>query len=435
MKTNEIIDNHQFHIKKKYGQNFLTSDSILEKIVTSAELSKEIGVIEIGPGLGALTAYLAREAKHVLAYEIDDQLIPILDETLSEYKNITIVNNDILKVNVNQDIKEYLSECKEIYVVANLPYYITTPILMHLLQTTKVNKYIVMMQLEVADRICGKASTKQYNSLSIAIQYRANVKKLFKVPKTVFNPSPNVDSAVIEIRTYEKPKYFPLREYFFFDVVRSSFAQRRKTLVNNLVNRFGNKKEDFIDLLNKLKFKESVRSEELTIEDFVLLSDELYNVVSVDELLAIYDEKGDFTGKTIKRGQGSSRGEYLKVVLIVLKCNDLLLIQKRSKNKVSYPNYWDIVGGAVLAYENEQEAAKREVYEEMGIKLDEIKLVDYHIVDDKFHRYVYEANISKDVVVSIDHNEVTDYKWVKLKDLDKMDFLKRDLEILKRIYK
>lgn len=434
MKTNEIIQNHQFHIKKKFGQNFLTSSNILEKIVNEAEINKNVGVIEIGPGLGTLTSYLASSAKKVLAYEIDEELLPILKETLSEFDNVNIINQDILLADVNKDIKSYLSDCQEIFVVANLPYYITTPILMYLLQTTKINKYVVMMQLEVANRICGKASTKEYNSLSIAIQYRAHVKKLFNVSRNVFMPAPNVDSAVIEIKAYDKPKYFPIREYFFFDIVRSSFAQRRKTLINNLINRFGNKREEFEKVLKMVNINANARSEELTIENFVSLSDALYSVVSSKELLSIYDEKGNSKNKTIVRGNGSSKGDYLKIVLIVLRNENELLIQKRSKTKAVYPDIWDIVGGAVQAYEREDEAAKREVLEEMGIRLDNLVLLEYQVVDEKFHRYIYESIVPKDVVVKIDHDEVDDYKWIKIKDINEKDFLKRDLEIIKRLY-
>ena len=243
MNTNKIIEEKQFHIKKKYGQNFLTDKKILEKIVNSAELNKEIGVIEIGPGLGALTRYLCANSKHVLAYEIDSDLIPILKENLAEFDNLTLINKDVLEVEVKEDIKKYLKDCKEIYVVANLPYYVTTPIMTHLLQSIKAKKYVLMMQMEVCDKLINITDIKDYNALYISIKYQATMKKLFKVPRTVFKPMPNVDSAVLEIKALDSIEHKPQNESFFFDVVSSSFQQRRKTLINNLMARFGNERE------------------------------------------------------------------------------------------------------------------------------------------------------------------------------------------------
>lgn len=275
-KTKEIIDKYDFHIKKKFGQNFLIDENILNNIVLKSGVDSNTGVIEIGPGLGSLTSIICKNAKKVLAYEIDETLIPILNETLKEFNNKTILNQDILKSNVNLDIEKYLSDCDKIFVIANLPYYITTPILFHLLETTpKINKYTCMMQKEVADRICSNPNIKDYNSLSIAIQYRANAKKIINVPKTVFIPAPNVDSAVITLDVYDKLPYKALDEAKFFRLVKSSFAQRRKTLVNNLVNEYHGSKEEYEKLLINLGFDKNIRAEGLSVKDFVKISDNL----------------------------------------------------------------------------------------------------------------------------------------------------------------
>ena len=194
----KTLNDNNLYAKKKFGQNFLKDQNILSNIISAADLDKDTLVIEIGPGLGALTERLCQAAGFVLAYEIDSDLIPILNENLKEYDNFEIINKDILEVNINEDINEYKIDFKKISLVANLPYYITTPIILGLLSKTDlIKKYIMMMQVEVADRICGKPKTKDYNALSIAIGYRAKATKCFNVPRTVFIPEPNVDSAVI----------------------------------------------------------------------------------------------------------------------------------------------------------------------------------------------------------------------------------------------
>lgn len=275
-KTKEIINRYDFHIKKKFGQNFLIDENILNNIVLKSGTNNETGVIEIGPGLGALTSVICSNAKKVLAYEIDETLIPILSETLKDYNNITILNQDVLKSNVKEDIEKYLSGCSKIHVIANLPYYITTPILFHLLENVNnINRYVVMMQKEVADRICSNPNVKDYNSLSIAIQYRANAKKIINVPKTVFIPAPNVDSCVIMLDVYDTLPYKANNEEAFFRLVKAAFSQRRKTLVNNLSSEYKGNKEDYESLLIKLGFDKSVRAEALTVKDFVLISDNM----------------------------------------------------------------------------------------------------------------------------------------------------------------
>ena len=268
---NKTLNENNLSAKKKFGQNFLTDQNILTQIVNAAELDKETAVIEIGPGLGSLTERLCEAAGFVLCYEIDKDLIELLKKNLSNYNNYEVVNADILDVNINLDIEEKLKNYKKIYVVANLPYYITTPIILGLLTKTKlITRYVMMMQLEVADRICGKPKTKDYNALSIAVEYRAKAIKVCKVPRTVFIPSPNVDSAVVKLDLYKEKKYDVKNEEFFFDFVRLCFTQRRKTLVNNLSSKYN--KTDILEILNNLGISLTVRSEELDINDFISLA-------------------------------------------------------------------------------------------------------------------------------------------------------------------
>lgn len=273
--VNKALNDNNLHAKKKFGQNFLTDQNILSSIVDSAYLDKDTAVIEIGPGLGSLTEHLCNKAGFVLCYEIDGDLIPILKENLSNYDNFDVIHKDILEVDINKDIEEKLSKYNKVYVVANLPYYITTPIILGLLsKTDKITRYVMMMQLEVADRICGKPKTKDYNALSIAIKYRSEATKVCKVPRTVFIPAPNVDSAVVKLDLYDNKKYNTINEEFFFNFIRVCFNQRRKTIVNNLSSEFN--KELILKALDKFNIKPTARSEELDINDFINLSDFIY---------------------------------------------------------------------------------------------------------------------------------------------------------------
>ena len=206
--VNKALQDNNLQAKKKFGQNFLTDQNILTSIVDSASITKNDAVIEIGPGLGSLTERLCDVAGFVLCYEIDKDLIPVLENNLSSFSNYKILNKDILEVNIDNDIDTYLKDYENVYVVANLPYYITTPIIFKLLTTTnKIKRLVMMMQLEVALRICGKPRTKDYNALSIAIQYRCFATKVCNVPRTVFIPAPNVDSAVVRLDIYDEKKY------------------------------------------------------------------------------------------------------------------------------------------------------------------------------------------------------------------------------------
>lgn len=265
---NETLEKNKLDAKKKFGQNFLTDQNILTSIADASEVDSDTLVIEIGPGLGSLTEYLCQRAGFVLCYEIDNDLIPLLEDNLKEYNNFIVINKDILTVDINEDIKKYQNNLNKVYVVANLPYYITTPIILGLLsQTNLITRYVLMMQLEVADRICGTPKTKDYNALSIAIGYRAKATKVVKVPRTVFIPSPNVDSAVVKLDLYDKPMYQALNEEHFFRFIRDAFKQRRKTLINNLSSEYD--KEFISKMFNDNNIKLNVRAEELSIKDFV----------------------------------------------------------------------------------------------------------------------------------------------------------------------
>lgn len=276
--TKEIIEKHGFTFKKSFGQNFLTDTNILNKIVNAADLNDEVGVIEIGPGIGALTEFIARKAKKVVAYEIDPRLIPILAETLAPYDNVKVIHQDILKADVASMIEEEFKDVKHIAVVANLPYYITTPILMGLIEKKlPIDWYVTMMQKEVAERLSAKPSSKDYNALSIAVQYYTDAKIALNVPKTVFIPAPNVDSSVVKLTKREQPAVKVENEDFFLEIVHAAFKQRRKTIQNNLNSYFSSlTKEEVTKLLEEAGIVPSRRGETLTIEEFGHLSNIFY---------------------------------------------------------------------------------------------------------------------------------------------------------------
>ena len=280
IRTKEILNKYGFSFKKSLGQNFLIDPNILRNIVSHANLTEESGAIEVGPGIGALTEHLARAAKKVVSFEIDQRLLPVLEDTLSPYDNVKIVHSDILKADVVKVIEEEMPGVNDIMVVANLPYYVTTPILMKLLNDRlPIRGFVVMMQKEVADRITAKPGTKEYGSLSIAIQYYCTAEVAMIVPKTVFMPQPNVDSAVIRLIKHDKPPVTVINEDFLFDVTRASFAQRRKTILNNLQSGLQDskkKKELIIAALEESGIEPTRRGETLTIEEFGRLADALY---------------------------------------------------------------------------------------------------------------------------------------------------------------
>ena len=277
--TKAVLERHGFTFKKSFGQNFLTDTNILQKIVDTAEIDDQVNVIEIGPGIGALTEFLAERAAEVMAFEIDHRLVPILADTLRDFDNVTVVNEDILKVDLAQHIQNFKNPDLPIKVVANLPYYITTPILMHLIESgIPFSEFVVMMQKEVADRISAQPNTKAYGSLSIAVQYYMTAKVAFIVPRTVFVPAPNVDSAILKMVRRPEPAVALEDESFFFKISKASFTHRRKTLWNNLTGYFG-KTEEVKDKLTKALdqagLSPSVRGEALSLAEFASLADAL----------------------------------------------------------------------------------------------------------------------------------------------------------------
>lgn len=279
-RTQAILEKHGFSFKKSLGQNFLIDTNILRKIVDYAGLTEDSGAIEIGPGIGALTEQLLRCCRKVVAYEIDGRLLPILEDTLSSYPNKKIIHQDVLKADVAAMMKEEFAEIDDVMVVANLPYYVTTPIIMKLLEEKlPIRGMVIMLQKEVANRISAAPGSKDYGSLSIAVQYYSEAEMVMVVPRTVFIPKPNVDSAVIRLTLREKPAVAVKDERFFFQVCRVSFAQRRKTLVNNLTSGLPSgkeKKEEILGALEKAGIDPGRRGETLSIEEFARLSDELY---------------------------------------------------------------------------------------------------------------------------------------------------------------
>lgn len=273
-KTIEIIKKHDFTIQKKFGQNFLIDTHVLEKIINSAGMTKEDCVLEIGPGIGTMTQYLAEEAGHVIAVEIDTKLIPILNETLADYDNITIINQDILKVDINQITQDY-NQGRPIKVVANLPYYITTPIIMGLFEGgVPIDNITVMVQKEVADRMQVGPGSKDYGALSLAVQYYAEPYIVANVPPNCFIPRPGVGSAVIRLTRYKTPPVDVEDPKLMFRLIRASFNQRRKTLQNGLNNspEVSFTKEQIVEAIEHMGLNPSVRGETLTLKEFAGLS-------------------------------------------------------------------------------------------------------------------------------------------------------------------
>ena len=273
--TIEILKKYDFMFQKRFGQNFLIDTHVLEKIIKSAEITKEDLVLEIGPGIGTMTQYLCENAREVIAVEIDKNLIPILEkDTLAQYDNVTVINEDILKLDLNALVQER-NGGKRIKVVANLPYYITTPIIMGLFESHVPLKNItVMVQKEVADRMQAGPGSKDYGALSLAVHYYATPYIAANVPQNCFMPRPNVGSAVIRLTLHEEPPVKVKDESFLFALIRASFNQRRKTLVNGLTNaaELALSKEEVQTALEEMGLSATVRGEALTLEQFAELS-------------------------------------------------------------------------------------------------------------------------------------------------------------------
>ena len=272
--TIEVLQKYNFNFQKKFGQNFLIDTHVLDKIIRESGISKEDCVLEIGPGIGTMTQYLAENAREVVAVEIDDHLIPILEDTLSAYDNVTVIHDDILKVDIGKIVEEK-NAGKPIKVVANLPYYITTPIIMGLFESHVPLKSItIMVQKEVADRMQVGPGTKDYGALSLAVQYYAEPEIVANVPPNCFMPRPNVGSAVIRLTRYDNPPVDVKDEKFMFALIRASFNQRRKTLVNGLTNAANLKvtKEQILGALEEMNLSATIRGEALTLEQFATLA-------------------------------------------------------------------------------------------------------------------------------------------------------------------
>ncbi|CEN80624.1 16S rRNA (adenine(1518)-N(6)/adenine(1519)-N(6))-dimethyltransferase RsmA [Paraclostridium sordellii] len=271
-KTKEVVDKHGFRFSKSLGQNFLIDDNVIDRILDGARLSKGDKIIEVGPGIGTLTREMGRVADKVVAIEIDKTLIPILKDTLDEFENIEVINQDILKVNVEDLVKEKLNG-GPVKLVANLPYYITTPIVMKFLEEDiPVTDIVVMVQKEVADRMNANPGTKDYGALSVAVQYYCDTEIVAKAPRHMFIPQPNVDSTVIGLHVREERKYNVDSEDIFFKTVKASFGQRRKTLLNALGTLGFLNKDEIREVLNEANIDEKRRGETLSIEEFANLS-------------------------------------------------------------------------------------------------------------------------------------------------------------------
>lgn len=282
VRTQAIMNQFGINTKKSLGQNFLTDINILKNIVAAGDVKDTDNVVEIGPGIGALTEQLARAAKQVVAFEIDDCLIPVLDHTMAPYDNVTIVHNDILKVDLEKEFaKQFADTTAPLKLVANLPYYITTPILMQVLQSgIHFDNIVVMMQKEVADRLSAEPGTKDYGSLTLAVQYRMNAKLAFTVSRTAFVPNPNVDSAIISLTPREPLAVQPRDEKQLFELFKIGFVMRRKTLWNNLTTAFGKGEAMQAKLtaaLEAIDLDPRTRAEKLSLERFIELHNALYD--------------------------------------------------------------------------------------------------------------------------------------------------------------
>lgn len=276
--TIAVLQKYKFNFQKKFGQNFLIDTHVLDKIIDAAGITKEDFVLEIGPGIGTMTQYLCENAREVVAVEIDKNLIPILEDTLSDYRNVTVINQDILKLDIPALAKEK-NDGKPIKVVANLPYYITTPIIMGLFEShVPIDSITIMVQKEVADRMQVGPGTKDYGALSLAVQYYAKPEIVANVPPNCFMPRPKVGSAVIRLTRHAAPPVKVDNEKWMFDIIRASFNQRRKTLANGLSNsdKIDLPKDVITEAIAKLGKVESVRGESLSLEEFAALSNDLW---------------------------------------------------------------------------------------------------------------------------------------------------------------
>ena len=279
--TIAVLQKYNFNFQKKFGQNFLIDTHVLDKIINAAEITKEDFVLEIGPGIGTMTQYLCENAREVVAVEIDKNLIPILEDTLKEYDNVTVINEDVLKVDINK-LAEEKNNKKPIKVVANLPYYITTPIIMGLFEShVPIDSITIMVQKEVAERMQVGPGTKEYGALSLAVQYYAKPEIIANVPPNCFMPRPKVGSAVIRLTRHKETPVQVEDEKLMFHIIRASFNQRRKTLVNGLKNsgELSLSKEIIEESIEELGVPLTIRGEALSLEQFAILSNIIYRKI------------------------------------------------------------------------------------------------------------------------------------------------------------
>lgn len=273
----KLLSKHGFAFSKALGQNFLIDEGVCPTMAQMLGADSQTGVLEIGPGIGVLTKELCKTAGRVVAVELDERLYPILDETLADYDNFTLVKGDVMKLDLQGIIEEHFSGLKTVKVCANLPYYITSPVIMMLLESRlNISEIEVMVQQEAAERLTAEIGTRQAGAVSVAVKYYGDSELLFGVSRDSFMPSPKVDSAVIKIVLRDEQKYSVKDEKQFFTLVKSAFAQRRKTLVNSISNTVGISKQAVIDALLQLGLDANIRAEKLTMEDFVNLSDLLF---------------------------------------------------------------------------------------------------------------------------------------------------------------
>lgn len=272
--TRSIVERYAFAFQKRFGQNFLIDQHVIEKIISGADVSDQDIVIEIGPGIGSLTQYLCENAKKVIAIEIDKKLIPILEDTLSPYDNLEIINADILEVDLNALVAPY--EGQNIKIIANLPYYITTPIIMHIFENhVPIHSITIMIQKEVAERIHAKPNSKIYGALTLAVQFYADTYIVANVPPNCFMPRPKVGSAVIRLTTHEEKPVSVKNDQMMFKIIRAAFNQRRKTLTNTLSHQLSFDKVIVTQALEDLDINKSIRGEALSLEQFALLTNQL----------------------------------------------------------------------------------------------------------------------------------------------------------------
>ena len=274
-----VMSRHGVTFSKALGQNFIIDPDVCPLIVEKSGITEEDGVLEIGPGVGVLTQEIAKKAKKVVSLELDTRLIPVLGDTLEDFPNVEVINADVMKTDLERIFEESFKDCRNIHVIANLPYYITSPIIMMLLESRlPLTAITVMVQKEAGERLCAEVGSRDAGAVSVAVNYYSVAEELFYVPRESFMPSPNVDSEVIKLTVREKPEFTPTDEKYFFRVVKAAFSQRRKTAANGLSSGLGMAKDKIFSALTSAGLETNVRAEKLTMEQLYILSEELYKL-------------------------------------------------------------------------------------------------------------------------------------------------------------